>query len=332
MKKVFFASLILITLLACNGKTEITKTSTTGKINSVLVIVDNDKWQGEVGDALRDVLAKTLVGFPQDEPRFRLSQIAAMNFNRMLKHSRNIVSISFKDKNSFKILIDKFAAPQRVVVITAKNKNSLVSILKEHEEEIIKTFNDNDIKTAQRLQLKKYWKPSTIDTFKNTGVKTFRKTGVSIKVPYAFLKVQDTLNYVYFRKDIPEGYQILQVYTIPLTAEEEFNGENIIKYRNEKGKKFVPGALDGSFMKTEEVYFPIQYKNKTMLNRKTIETHGVWEMEVSSMAGPFLNYAVLDKKNNRIIVAEGAVYAPNISKRDYLFELEALLKTLKIDE
>jgi hypothetical protein len=324
MKNLIYPIILLITLISCNGKTEITKTSATGKINSVLVIVDNDKWQGEVGDALRDVLAKSLNGFPQDEPRFRLSQISSRNFNRMLKHSRNIVSVDFKDKNSFKILKNKFAAPQRIVVINAKDKENLVQILKEHEEDIIKTFNENDIKTAQQLQLKKYWEPNTIKTLKNNGI--------SIKIPYAFLKVQDTLNYAYFRKDIPEGYQILQIYTIPIQSEADFTGENIIKYRNEKGKQFVPGELDGSFMKTEEVYFPIQYKNKTMLGRKTIETHGVWEMEVSTMAGPFLNYAVLDKKNNRIIVVEGDVYAPNISKRDYLFELEALLKTLEIND
>ena len=324
MKNLFFASIIIFLLSSCNGKTEITKTSATGKINSVLVIVDNDKWQGEIGDKIRDVLAKSLHGFPQDEPRFRLSQVSSKNFNRMLKHSRNIVSVEFKDKNSFKILKDKFAAPQRIVVITAKDTASLVQLLKDHEEDIINTFNENDIKTAQELQLKKYWEPNTIQTFK--------KNKLSIKIPYAFLKVQDTLDYAYFRKDIQEGYQILQIYTIPIQSEADFTGENIIKFRNEKGKRFVPGELDGSFMKTEEVYFPIQYINRTMLDRKTIETHGVWEMEVSTMAGPFLSYAVLDKKNNRIIVVEGDVYAPNISKRDYLFELEALLKTLDINE
>jgi len=324
MKKLLFSSLLFVLLLSCNGKTEITKTSATGKINSVLVIVDNDKWQGEIGDAIRDVLAKSLNGFPQDEPRFRLSQVSNRNFNKMLKHSRNIVSVDFKENSSFKILKNKYAAPQRIVVITAKDKTDLVNILKEHEADIINTFNENDIKTAQELQLKKYWEPKTINTFKNTGV--------SIKIPYAFLKVQDTLNYAYFRKDIPEGYQILQVYTIPIESEADFTGENIIKYRNEKGKQFVPGELDGSFMKTEEVYFPIQNINKTMLGKKTIETHGVWEMEISTMAGPFLSYAVLDKKNKRIVVAEGDVYAPNISKRDYLFELEALLKTLEIND
>lgn len=324
MKNILFISILFILFQSCESNTKIIKTSALGKLNSVLVVVDNDKWQSEVGDSIRSILAKTLIGFPQEEPRFSLSQISTRNFNKLLKQNRSIVFINFNDKNNFTILKDKYASPQRIIAINATNKNNLYKTLHKHEEEIIATINESDIKSAQKLLLKKYWEPNTIETFKNNKI--------SIKIPYAFLKVQDTLNYTYFRKDIAEGYQILQVYTIPITDETEFNGENIIKYRNEKGKQFVPGGLDGSYMKTEEMYFPIQYKNKTMLGKETIETRGTWEMEKSSMAGPFLNYALLDKKNNRIIVAEGSVYAPSIAKRDYLFELEALLKTLVVNE
>jgi len=48
------------------------------------------------------------------------------------------------------------------------------------------------------------------------------------------------------------------------------------------------------------------------------------------MAGPFLNYTVIDKANNRLIVVEGFVFAPAVNKRNYMFELEAILKTLHI--
>jgi hypothetical protein len=48
------------------------------------------------------------------------------------------------------------------------------------------------------------------------------------------------------------------------------------------------------------------------------------------MAGPFLNYSVVDKKKNRIIVFEGFTYAPSVNKRAFLFELEAIAKSMKI--
>ena len=49
------------------------------------------------------------------------------------------------------------------------------------------------------------------------------------------------------------------------------------------------------------------------------------------MAGPFLNYAILDKKNNRLLVVEGFTYAPSVNKREFIFELEAIAKSLKIN-
>ena len=48
------------------------------------------------------------------------------------------------------------------------------------------------------------------------------------------------------------------------------------------------------------------------------------------MAGPFLNYTVIDKKNNRLVIVEGFTYAPSVNKRAFLFELEAIAKSLKI--
>ena len=322
MKKLVLISFVFITLLACSDTSKIVKVSATGKVNSVLVVLDNDKWQNETGDVVRDLLAKTLVGFPQEEARFSLTQIDSKNFNRMLKHSRNIISISFTDKNTYKVLNDKYASPQRLIVITAKNNADLVTLLNKHEKDIVKTFNDSDLNTIRTLILDKVWERDSI--------KTLKKQKISIKLPYAYQKVQDTLNYIWFRKDIVEGYLNLQVYTVKLDSLTAFNKSNIIKFRDEKGKQFIPGEKEGMYLATEAAFTPTQY-NTMMLGRKTIETRGTWEMKKGFMAGPFLNYALLDKKNNRIVVAEGFVYAPNISKRDYLFELEALLKTLEIE-
>jgi hypothetical protein len=50
------------------------------------------------------------------------------------------------------------------------------------------------------------------------------------------------------------------------------------------------------------------------------------------MAGPFLTYIVNDKENNRKMVVEGFTFAPATEKRDYMFELEAIMKTLRFNK
>ena len=59
---------------------------------------------------------------------------------------------------------------------------------------------------------------------------------------------------------------------------------------------------------------------------------GMWDINGYPMAGPFITYVVNDTINNRNLVLEGFVFAPNKEKRDYLFELEAIIKTLKIEK
>ena len=46
------------------------------------------------------------------------------------------------------------------------------------------------------------------------------------------------------------------------------------------------------------------------------------------MAGPFLCYIINDVENNRKMVIEGFTFAPSTGKRDYMFELEAILKSV----
>ena len=64
--------------------------------------------------------------------------------------------------------------------------------------------------------------------------------------------------------------------------------------------------------------------------KKTFETKGTWELQNDYMSGPFINYAIIDKERNRIIVLEGFCYAPSKEKRDLVQELEAIIKSVKI--
>jgi hypothetical protein len=49
-----------------------------------------------------------------------------------------------------------------------------------------------------------------------------------------------------------------------------------------------------------------------------------------TMAGPFITYAIEDKVNKRYLIADGYVYAPSLSKAEYVFELESIIKSIKI--
>ncbi|MEN8834907.1 MAG: DUF4837 family protein, partial [Polaribacter sp.] len=96
------------------------------------------------------------------------------------------------------------------------------------------------------------------------------------------------------------------------------------------GKKHIPGSdPESMYMITEEAYTPFTF-DAIIDGKKAFETRGKWEVKNDFMAGPFLNYTILDEANNRLIVVEGFTYAPSVKKRAFLFELEAIAKSLKI--
>ena len=59
---------------------------------------------------------------------------------------------------------------------------------------------------------------------------------------------------------------------------------------------------------------------------------GLWRMEGDMMGGPFVSVARLDEQNNRVVVAEGFVYAPETDKRNFIRRIEAALYTLRLPD
>ena len=57
---------------------------------------------------------------------------------------------------------------------------------------------------------------------------------------------------------------------------------------------------------------------------------GLWRMQGDMMGGPFVSHTRLDKKNHRVVVAEGFVYAPETDKRNFMRRIEAALFTLRL--
>ena len=57
---------------------------------------------------------------------------------------------------------------------------------------------------------------------------------------------------------------------------------------------------------------------------------GLWKMENDFMGGPFVHYTLLDKDQMRIINLDAFVYAPKFNKREYLRELDAIIKGVQV--
>jgi hypothetical protein len=255
-----------------------------------------------------------------------VSQIAPNGFSSMMKISRNILIIGEAEKEGFYIKKNVYAQPQTIIYVYGTDDASVIKVFNAHKKEIIAAYISSDILMTQKI-----FKEKKLD---ESQFKTLQNLGVSFTAPENFKTVDDTGDFLWLRQHLVSGIaktgsNNILVYTVPL--EEETNvSENIIAARNSIGKKYIPGTdPETMHMITEEAYTP--FTSEIILDgKKTYETRGKWEVKNDFMAGPFVNYSVVDKKHNRIVVFEGFTYAPSVNKRAFLFELEAIAKSMKI--
>ncbi|MDP2089211.1 MAG: DUF4837 family protein [Flavobacteriaceae bacterium] len=322
MKKYLVLLLSILLFLSCSDKKpELILAESTGKINHLLVVIKDTQWQGEIGDEIRKIIGSPVLGLPQPETQFNVSQVAPEYFGSMFKTSRSVLSVSIGNEDKFLIQKDVYSKPQRIIQITGKDNIAIAHLIEKHQRELIQVFKDNDLYSTQKTLNKESWESKKL--------KTLNSLGIQLNIPKKYRLVDDNGSFLWLRNPIPSGSMNIIVYSVPILSENDLKGNNIVSMRDSIGKKHIPGGPEGSYMITEAAYSPHIF-DVTLTGRKAFEVRGKWEIKGDFMAGPFLNYTVIDEKNDRFIVVEGFTYAPAVDKRDYMFELEAILKTLKI--
>lgn len=317
-----FISLLFTSCQDSESKNAIILANSSGNINNISVIIDNSMWEGSIGEALRKSLAAPVDGLPQEEPMFSLNQMPPEAFSGFVRKNRLFVKVENGESGRFKIFTDPFAHPQTGVVITGKDSNEIINQININSEEIVEALRNTEIKEKQRR----------INKSLKDDKKLKRTLGVSLKFPTAYRYALENDDFFWIRKDIPKGNMEILVYSVPLNQIDRDTSvvANIIKMRDSIGEAHIPGPLEGSHMITEEAYAPYLFNSKVD-GKFAYETKGTWEVKNAFMAGPFINYAVRDSVNNRYIILEGFTFAPATAKRDNMFELEAILKSAKID-
>jgi hypothetical protein len=326
MKNLFSIFMVLVLLTSCIGTDKFVLRNSLGKVNKVMVVTKVSDWKGDVGSAIRNSFGALVIGLPQPEPVLSVSQISPNAFNSMMKVSRNILIIGKGEKEDFYIKKNVYAQPQIIIYVYGTDDASVIKIFNKHKKEIIDAYISSDILMTQNI-----FKRKKLD---DSQFKTLQNLGVSFTAPENFKTVDDTGNFLWLRQHLTSGIaktgsNNILVYSVPIEDETKI-AKNIIAVRNSMGKKHIPGTdPETMHMITEQAYTP--FTSEVVLDgKKTFETRGKWEVKNDFMAGPFLNYSIVDKKKNRIIVFEGFTYAPSVNKRAFLFELEAIAKSMKI--
>ena len=320
MKKYLVAIVVIFFLQSCEDNKVVYKPESSARINSITVVVDNDNWNSTIGDKIRSLYADEYEGLPQIEERFTLKQIPYEAFSGFSRSSRNIIFINKTSNPEFFFEADKYARPQIYLEIKGNSIKSILEQIDKSKKEGINKFTNGEIEENKRRILKSLLKDtSAMDDF-----------SINMKMPSVYSLYKQDKNFIWYQKQIQKGHS--NIIATQLSSQKnifDYNTQSLIKLRDSIGKSFLPGRNPESFMVSEKEYLPYQ-KKISYYGIKMLETRGTWEVKGDFMGGPFLNYLVEDKLNDRVLFIEGFVFAPSKRKRDNIIELEAIIKSLKL--
>ena len=312
MKKTAIILFFLITALSCSDNQQKLLPASSGNINNISVVTNDELWEGAVGEVIRENFGRPIYGLPQIEPIFSLSHIPSKVFSGFATKSRTILKIDVSENEGVFNFKNTYASPQRIIQITANSPDKIIEIINENLNSIYSTMYFNEIQEKQRRISKNLNKTQAIK----------KNTGVSLKFPSAYRVAKADTNFVWIRRDIETG-------SVNLFIQRQRNQteQSIIEKRDSISKIYIPGPVENTYMSTDLIYTP----NTQQINvggKQVFETRGLWEIEDQFMAGPFLNFQI-KLGDDDFLMLDGVVYSPGSTKREYIFELEAIMRSLK---
>jgi len=312
MKKTAIILFFLITALSFSVNQQKLLPASSGNINNISVVTNDELWEGAVGEVIRENFGRPIYGLPQIEPIFSLSHIPSKVFSGFATKSRTILKIDVSENEGVFNFKNTYASPQRIIQITANSPDKIIKIINENLNSIYSTMYFNEIQEKQRRISKNLNKTQAIK----------KNTGVSLKFPSAYRVAKVDSNFVWIRRDIETGSVNLFIH-----RQTNLTEQSIIEKRDSISKIYIPGPVENTHMSTDLIYTP----NTQQINvggKQVFETRGLWEIEGQFMAGPFLNFQI-KLGDNDFIMLDGFVYSPGSTKREYIFELEAIMRSLK---
>ena len=310
-------------LVSCNQKKQTATSESLAKMNAISVIIDDQLWNGEVGDSLRNKFASPVLGLQEEEPIFTLNQYPGKLLEGFITNSRNIIVIKKEAKSKFYIKENEYVTPQMAVHFSGSSVRELLDSIEKNAPKIIQDIKASEIKVFQ----------NHIKNTKLVSDKVTSRFSIHLNIPLKYKIVVQAKKFLWLKKEITSGNLSLLIYQVPITNLKNANNivNKITKIRDSIGNRYIHGNKRGTRMITEPAFSPYLSKT-TIAETAAYETKGTWDLKNDFMSGPYINYAFMDKKNNRILVVEGFCYAPSKEKRDLMLELESIIKTIQFSK
>ncbi|MFN8337673.1 MAG: DUF4837 family protein [Saprospiraceae bacterium] len=352
-KYLYLAIVTIISLGSCNLTSEnhpLAKRPTAfGRINDVVILTDAAIAESTIKDTISAYFEAPYPVLTADEPLFDIRYMTPtdLEIKPLRKELRTYILLAdvsdttltatkmlrddlgeerfhkAQTDTTFTTMVgnDKWAKDQMIVYVFADGRPRLTKAIRDNFPNIAKKINQHDKKNLS----------ATVYGIKNDNRElekiTLDSFGLNIKIPGLYQLAMNQPNFLWMRLDDKEMNQSIVIQKFPYINKDQFSMSNIIKMRNEYGKQYIKTSSADAYMTTNDEDLPtLEY---TYINNGiyTKEVRGIWETVNDFMGGPFVSYLLLNEPKGEVVFIDVFVYAPGKDKRDYVQQLDCIVKT-----
>ena len=345
----YYSIIVALLFLSCGGDVskEDLLPDASGEHGHILIVMQDDLWEGKMQTALVGQLDQTAKGpYLRKEPLFNFFQKQSADLSHVNKMSRLMlkVMIDFDSTYQETAVVEKrnyFAKGQLFLVIKDSDPDRLYDFIMNDFDPILDKMNDFEME-----MLISDYKSRNNPAIKEQAEKNF---GISIDLPRESKLKMSNDKFMWVKYDrsrnilgseakgtdnstywIQEG---ILFWSHDVISDSSFSVTSIMNMRDTTLKYNVPGKVEGSYMATEyDPYYDPEYETVTLKGKPCIIARGLWKHDGHPGAfggGPFVQFSLLNEAENKIISICGYIYAPKFNKREYIREVEAMLNTIE---
>lgn len=319
---------VFVLVFGCEdgSKKKVFLPESTGSTNQLMVVTEGDIWESRVGDSIRSRFASPVWGLNREEPIFNMIHIPTEAFRGTYRKGRSVLIVANDSASRVQFIRNKYAEAQEIAVVRGPTEDALIDGIARAADSAIYRYKRNEISEVQRRFRRSLQKsPAIEDSF-----------GYALLVPSVYQVSKNEPGFLWLDRPIDKGNMNVLLYEVDqdrIPADSTMITE-VIRYRDSIWKEHVPGPeVPGrvTYLATENMFSPFVQETE-IAGLKAYELRGLWQMENFPMGGPYLSYWVVDKARGRWLVLDGLVFAPSAIQRDYVFELEAIFRSMRFDD
>lgn len=353
--KVFFAIIIAASGMACDGDY---RQEAVGAFGDAVVLMDSTEFESRTAQAIRETYGRGIQTLPNYESLFDLRFVDFTNNEQLenIKKSKNLIIASSIDDSSnvgrfVRALIDdrveervrqgeSFAFPlqdqwyrnQWAIILTSTNDSTLARNIRSTEESLV-----NSLMQKEFVR----WQYDIYDRGENYALEDslWQNHGWKIRVQHDWEKRLDTSyvsngslsHLITMRRPLPDNDRWFWAWWQDSVKTDAFiDADWINAKRDSLMEKWIRGTRDSSYV-TTEYRRAVTTDTLTVDGNRAFETLGTWRMTKDAMGGPFANLTLYDQKTERLFILEFGQFAPRYSKRRFVRQFRAMLRTFESD-